>query len=107
VLAAWNGGYAFGFNPGLNDPHFGLLIDVADVGTKLGETKAIYARQQLIRRKIRQYAADPASLANNVKKLQSDLTGEIFTFARKVSDACKMAGISSVDLDSMRTALPN
>jgi hypothetical protein len=37
----------------------------------------------------------------------SDLTGEIFTFARKVSDACKTAGISSVDLDSMRTALPN
>ncbi len=37
----------------------------------------------------------------------SDLTGEIFTFARRVSDACKMAGISSVDLDNMRIALPN
>jgi hypothetical protein len=37
----------------------------------------------------------------------SDLTGEIFTFARKVSDACKTAGINSVDLDNMRTALPN
>jgi hypothetical protein len=37
----------------------------------------------------------------------SDLTGEIFTFARKVSNACKTAGISSVDLDNMRTALPN
>lgn len=37
----------------------------------------------------------------------SDLTGEIFTFARKVSDACKTAGISSVDVDNMRTALPN
>ena len=36
-----------------------------------------------------------------------DLTGEIFAFARKVSDACKKAGISSVDLDNMRTALPN
>jgi hypothetical protein len=36
-----------------------------------------------------------------------DLTGEIFAFARKVSDACKTAGISSVDLDNMRTALPN
>jgi hypothetical protein len=37
----------------------------------------------------------------------SDLTGEIFSYARKVSDACKAAGISSIDLDSMRTALPN
>jgi hypothetical protein len=37
----------------------------------------------------------------------NDLTGEIFSFARKVSDACKAAGISSVDLDNMRTALPN
>jgi hypothetical protein len=37
----------------------------------------------------------------------SDLTGEIFTFARNVSDACKTAGISSVDLDNTRTALPN
>jgi hypothetical protein len=37
----------------------------------------------------------------------SDLTGQIFTFARKVSDACKTARISSVDLDNMRTALPN
>ena len=37
----------------------------------------------------------------------NDLTGEIFTFARKVSDACKTAGISSVALDNMRTALPN
>ena len=36
-----------------------------------------------------------------------DLTGEIFAFARKVSDACKTAGISSIDLDNMRTALPN
>jgi hypothetical protein len=36
-----------------------------------------------------------------------DLTGEIFAFARKVSDACKTAGISSADLDNMRTALPN
>jgi hypothetical protein len=37
----------------------------------------------------------------------SDLTAEIFSFARKVSDACKTAGISSVDLDHMRTGLPN
>lgn len=37
----------------------------------------------------------------------SDLTGEIFTFARNVSDACKTAGITSVDLENMRTALPN
>jgi hypothetical protein len=37
----------------------------------------------------------------------SDLVGEIFTFARKVSDACKSAGIRSVDLDNMRTALPD
>jgi hypothetical protein len=37
----------------------------------------------------------------------SDLTEGIFTFAGKVSDACKTAGISSVDLDNMRTALPN
>jgi hypothetical protein len=37
----------------------------------------------------------------------NDLTGEIFAFARKVSDACKTAGISSVDVDSMRSALPN
>jgi hypothetical protein len=37
----------------------------------------------------------------------SDLTGEIFAFARNVSNACKTAGISSVDLDNMRTALPS
>lgn len=37
----------------------------------------------------------------------SNLTGEIFSFARRVSDACKMARISSVDLDNMRTALPS
>jgi len=37
----------------------------------------------------------------------NDLTGEIFSFARKLSDACKAAGISSVDLDNMRAALPN
>jgi hypothetical protein len=36
-----------------------------------------------------------------------DLTREIFAFARKVSDACKTAGMSSVDLDNMRTALLN
>jgi hypothetical protein len=37
----------------------------------------------------------------------NDLTGEIFSFARKLSDACKAAGIRSVDLDNMRTSLPN
>ncbi len=37
----------------------------------------------------------------------NDLTGEVFTFARNVSDACKKAGISSVDLDNMRTTLPS
>jgi hypothetical protein len=36
-----------------------------------------------------------------------DLTAEIFSYARKVSDACKAAGISSADLDNMRTGLPN
>jgi hypothetical protein len=37
----------------------------------------------------------------------SDLTGKIFTFARRVSDACKTAGVSSAALDDMRTGLPN
>src|ERR1700761_7175354 len=36
----------------------------------------------------------------------SDLEAEIFSFARNVSNACKLAGISSVDLDGMRAALP-
>jgi hypothetical protein len=36
-----------------------------------------------------------------------DLAAEIFSYARKVSDACKEAGISSADLDGMRTGLPN
>ena len=36
-----------------------------------------------------------------------DLVAEIFGFARKVSEACMKAGISSADLDRMRTALPN
>jgi len=36
-----------------------------------------------------------------------DLTAEIFSYASKVSDACRAAGISSTDLGNMRTALPN
>lgn len=48
-----------------------------------------------------------AGVLYEIRVKLSDLTAEIFTFARQVSDACKMAQISSVDLDSMRTALPN
>jgi hypothetical protein len=48
-----------------------------------------------------------AGIVYELKVKPNDLTGEIFSFARKVSDACKAVGISSVDLDNMRTALPN
>jgi len=48
-----------------------------------------------------------AGVVYELKVKLSDLAGEIFTFARQVSDACKTAEISSADLDSMRTALPN
>jgi hypothetical protein len=48
-----------------------------------------------------------AGVAYELTVKLGDLMGEIFTFARKVSDACKTVGISSVDLDNMRAALPN
>jgi hypothetical protein len=48
-----------------------------------------------------------AGVAHEVRVRLIDLTGEIFSYARKVSDACKAAGISSADLDGMRTGLPN
>jgi hypothetical protein len=48
-----------------------------------------------------------AGVVHELRVELNDLTGEIFTFARKVSDACKTAGISSVNLDDMRTGLPN
>jgi hypothetical protein len=48
-----------------------------------------------------------AGVVYELRAKLGDLTWEIFTFAREVSDACKTAGISSLDLDNMRTALPN
>ena len=50
---------------------------------------------------------DDADVVHEHRVKLSDLTGEIFSFARSVSDACKAAGISSVDLDGIRTGLPN
>ncbi|MGJ4973112.1 hypothetical protein ACQR1N_32100 [Bradyrhizobium sp. HKCCYLRH1073] len=36
-----------------------------------------------------------------------DLTSEVLAFACRVSEACKAAAISSVDLDRLRAMLPN
>jgi len=48
-----------------------------------------------------------AVVVYEIKVELGNLIGEIFTFARNVSNACKTAGISSVDLDNLRTALPS
>jgi hypothetical protein len=48
-----------------------------------------------------------AGVLHEVRVELNDLTGEIFSFARKVSDACKVAGISSTDLNDLRAGLPN
>jgi hypothetical protein len=48
-----------------------------------------------------------AGILHECRLRLDDLTGEIFNFARNVSEACKLAEISSIDLDNMRGALPN